>query len=434
MSTSAATPTKTIRTGRRAKGTHAPPSSPSGSWPAIAIPIWTHFDKPAWDYKIYLCAVESLKAGHDPYADAIAVQKQFHATLAQHTQRAGPLQLCLLSADAAAGAPVRCLSAVTRRHRILAVVPVRRAGAGVGGAVGARGQRAAQHFCWSAPRSRLLPRHAVERHHPERQRRHDPVRSGPAGRAAWMAARQVALVLHRGRSGLVLQGSAAQLAGDPVALRPRKMARSRAGGRRWGDPGSTVQPMLYPSLFRHFIEAVELQFSFNQDFGVSPAGLFSGWLMQAWAPIRSGQLSLLSRPTPCRLFATLLYLSRQYLAGRFDLKQWVPVMLCWRHPAQPAADRVRPAAHGDPCRAGLSGASSRCSAPASASPHSWSSFAVINAIALQSWPIWKLTAGTFAGRMFLSRGLYTLLRHKVAGAWLARLEFAADTTADSLRE
>ena len=44
----------------------------------LAIPARNYFEKPAWDVRIYLQGVDSVRAGHDPYADAIAVQRLYH--------------------------------------------------------------------------------------------------------------------------------------------------------------------------------------------------------------------------------------------------------------------------------------------------------------------------------------------------------------------
>src|SRR6185437_7637727 len=43
-----------------------------------AIPFVAHFDQPGWDFAVYRHAVESVRAGHDPYADAIAAQEAVH--------------------------------------------------------------------------------------------------------------------------------------------------------------------------------------------------------------------------------------------------------------------------------------------------------------------------------------------------------------------
>ena len=40
-----------------------------------SIPGWISVDQPGWDVTVYLNAIHSVRAGHDPYADAMAVQR-----------------------------------------------------------------------------------------------------------------------------------------------------------------------------------------------------------------------------------------------------------------------------------------------------------------------------------------------------------------------
>ena len=105
--------------------------------------------------------------------------------------------------------------------------------------------------------------------------------------------------------------------------------------RQWLPAGITaalggvlfaIQSLLWPSLFRGFLEAVELQFSYNRDFGSSPSGLLSNLLFNygvsyslAWPLF----YLLYAVPT----FGLLLYLSRQFLNARLSLEQWLPVLL-----------------------------------------------------------------------------------------------------------
>jgi hypothetical protein len=105
--------------------------------------------------------------------------------------------------------------------------------------------------------------------------------------------------------------------------------------RQWARAGATVvagtalfamQPMIWPTLFRHYLQAVELQFSYNRDFGCSPAGLFSGVLFDRGIPYSpASMIFYLCYAVP--LLGILLWLSREYLRGAFLLRQWVPVLL-----------------------------------------------------------------------------------------------------------
>jgi hypothetical protein len=73
-------------------------------------------------------------------------------------------------------------------------------------------------------------------------------------------------------------------------------------------------------------DAVELQFTYNRDFGCSPAGLISKLLVHRGIPYSpAGTLVYLAYAIP--LFGVLLYLSRRFLAARFTLQQWAPVLL-----------------------------------------------------------------------------------------------------------
>jgi hypothetical protein len=87
-----------------------------------------------------------------------------------------------------------------------------------------------------------------------------------------------------------------------------------------------IQSLIWPSLFRRFLEAVELQFSYNRDFGCSPAGLLSNFLFNHGVSYTAAwTLFYLHYAVPT--FGLLLYLSRQFLNARLSLEQWLPVLL-----------------------------------------------------------------------------------------------------------
>jgi hypothetical protein len=84
--------------------------------------------------------------------------------------------------------------------------------------------------------------------------------------------------------------------------------------------------LIWPALFKHYLKAVELTFSYGSDFGCSPSGLFSYFLWSRGVPYtRSGFVFYLCYAIP--LFFLLLYLSRNFLRGSFSIHQWVPVLL-----------------------------------------------------------------------------------------------------------
>jgi hypothetical protein len=86
-----------------------------------------------------------------------------------------------------------------------------------------------------------------------------------------------------------------------------------------------VQPWIWPSTFRNYLEAVDLQFRYNRDFSSSPAGVVAD-LMFNVAPYRTVSLvAYLASAVPVVL--VLFWLSRRYLQGYLRLKQWLPVLL-----------------------------------------------------------------------------------------------------------
>jgi hypothetical protein len=87
-----------------------------------------------------------------------------------------------------------------------------------------------------------------------------------------------------------------------------------------------AQPLLWPSLFRNYLQAVDLQFQYNRDFGCSPAGLLSDALYSHGIPYSpAGLIFYLGYAIP--LIALLWFLSRKYLNGEFLLREWIPVLL-----------------------------------------------------------------------------------------------------------
>ncbi len=289
-----------------------------------AIPLWTHYDKPGWDIVFYRNAITALHAGHDPYLDAMAVQQAFHATLAQHPNDTppysyvySPMTLSLL--------------------RFLGALPVWLSGSlyWLAVAVGAfvpvfvllrvKAESDAAFFRIVAPVAIFFPGLLAQ----------DTVLSG-----------NVAFVLY----GIVLLGAyigwrkniwlwcylavliASVFKAPLLCLVAIPLFSAR---KQWLPTTITavlglglfaVQSLLWPSLFHHFLQAVELQFSYNRDFGSSPAGVFSYIITGHGVPY-SPYSEIFYLAYAIVLFATLLYLSRKFLDGAFTLAQWVPVLL-----------------------------------------------------------------------------------------------------------
>jgi hypothetical protein len=170
-----------------------------------------------------------------------------------------------------------------------------------------------------------------------------------------------------------------------------------------------VQPMLWPSLFRHYLQAVELQFSYNRDFGCSPAGLFSGLLFDRGIPYSpASYVFYLYYTIP--LCAMLFYLSRQFLGGRFNLRQWIPVLLVGVILLNPRILEYDEIVLAIP----LTLIAWRFASPYLRTKPAIAAvaavFLIANCIAYQSWNIWKLTEGPLLVLFFLL-GCWDLLRN-----------------------
>ena len=289
-----------------------------------AMPVWIHFDTPGWDVAIYHSAIMALAAGHDPYADAIAVQTLFHQQMALHPHADppysyvySPLTLPLL--------------------RAIGVVPGWMSG-GIYWLVYAAGVLAEiwvgmwavednerRYFLYVAPVAAFFPGLLAN----------GIVLSGNVAYILYAAVLGAAVLgWRRGRWGwfyaVVLAASCVKAPLLSLAVIPVLSAR-----RQWVPAGIIVaaggalfamQPIVWPVLFRHYLQAVELQFSYNRDFGCSPAGLFSGVLFDRGIPYSpASMIFYFCYAVP--LFGVLLRLSREFLRGAFSLKRWIPVLL-----------------------------------------------------------------------------------------------------------
>jgi hypothetical protein len=276
-----------------------------------------------WDMQVYRNAVHALQAGHDPYADAIAVQRKFHSHLAEHPHEPAPFSyvyspMTLPVVRWFGGLPVWLAGGV--------YWGLYAAGAGVAVWVGmfAVERREWKWFVVLAPLTLFFPGLL----------QNDVIFSG-----------NVAYILF----GLVMAGAAVGWRrGEWVWFYAAVLAAScckapfltllaipmLCAKRQWLPAGLTavagaalfaVQPHVWPVLFRHYLEAVELQFSFNHDFSCSPDGLLADALFyrvpyQVTSAVSYGAYGAM-------VAGVLLYLRRRFFAGAFGLRQWIPVVL-----------------------------------------------------------------------------------------------------------
>jgi hypothetical protein len=290
-----------------------------------SIAIWALIPSYArgWDVAVYHNAILSLRAHHDPYADAIAIQQAYQSNpLAYHgapipySYVYSPLTLPLL--------------------RGIARFPL----ALVGG------------FYWTLYFLLLGLPIWVEMRFVEPSERvpfailsslviffpgllyNDALFSGNIAYLLYAAALGSAWVgWRRGRWGwfyaAVLVAGCFKtpmltLLAIPVLSARRQWLPATATGAL-GIALFLLQPRLWPVLFSHYMQAVELQFAYNRDFSSSPAGLVANALFHVAPYALTSLLAYLAYAVP--LGAVLLFLSRKFLHGFLTLNQWVPLLL-----------------------------------------------------------------------------------------------------------
>jgi hypothetical protein len=270
---------------------------------AIAIWTWLPGYVVGWDLNVYKNAAIALRAGHDPYVDGMAVQRIFHATRALHptdpppyTYVYSPLTLPLLRWIAAVPFWITAMFYWT---------------AYIAGVI------TALWFGWQA----------VE----EKERR---VFAFLVPAAVFFPGLLENDVLFSGNVAIILYGAIfvatvvgwrrGQWGWFYAAVLLTSCCKALATGMA-GMALFAVQPTIWPVAFKNYLEAVELQFSFNRDFSSSPAGLLANALYDKVPYQTTSAVSYLLYAAV--VGAILLYLRKQFLTGRFSLRQWVPVMM-----------------------------------------------------------------------------------------------------------
>jgi hypothetical protein len=378
-----------------------------------AVPARSHFEQPAWDVAIYLQAVDSLRHGHDPYADAIARQEAFHLA----TQRGetgptpfsyvyGPITLPALWFVAA----VPLWLSATLYWSLYAFGML--AQLWVGFRLASEAERPV--FLFFLPVAAFFPGLLAS----------DIVWSGNIAfilYGAILAASLHGWTKHRWLWFYVVTVVACCFKAPLLTLLAIPVFTAR---KQWLPAALAAasglllffsQSVFAPSLFRHYLQAVELQFSYNRDFGSSPAGLFSGFLFDqklSYSP--AAYILYVAYATPLCLI--LFWLSRRFLAGRLTLSQWVPTLLIGVVLLNPRILEY------DEILLTLPMALVTWRFFRALCPHrtavllSIATFAAVNVIAYRSWSIWKLTEGPLIVCCFLA-GAWTLRRYAMTATY-----------------
>ncbi len=372
----------------------------------IAVPARNRFEKPAWDVRIYLEGVQSVRAGHDPYADAIAVQRAFH----DHRE--------LLPADMTTPFSYVYSPVTLPVLRFVATHPLWLSAIfywslyllGVFAQIWAGFQLAdateSRVFLFFLPVAAFFPGLLAS----------DILWSGNVAFILYGAALFCAVIGWRRHNWTwfylaVLAASCVKapllsLLVIPPLSAPRQWLRATVAAAV-GLALFAAQPLFWPSLFKHYLEAVELQFSYNRDFGSSPAGIFSGMLFDHHLPYSpASYFFYLAYVLP--VFALMVWLSRQYLRGRFTLQRWAPVLLVGvllLNPRILEYDEIMVAL---PLALILWRFCAALLPTRQAIALSVAVFFAANVLAYQNWQIWKLTEGPLLV-VFFSIGVWTLL-------------------------
>ena len=379
------------------------------------IPVWSHFDLPAWDAKIYLTAVHSVQHGHDPWADGVAIQKAAHRNAPHSPSPQGPFSyvyspITLPVLQAAGMLPLWLVASV---YFLLYIAGV---AAELWFGVQAMHPRSTDpgergFFRFVTPLTIFFPGFLAC----------DTILSGNVVFLFYGAI--LASAVYAWRKGqwrwfylAVLLASCFKAPLLSLLAIPILSAR-----RQWLWTALTgtaavalfaMQPVLWPTYFHNYYEAVMLQFQYNRDFGFSPAGLFSGVLYDHNIPYSpASSIFYLAYAIP--LFAILWSFSRRFLRGEFNILDWAPVLLVGVILLNPRLIEYDAAPLALPL-ALIAWRFIRRFAEGRAALLSFALlFAACNAFALQSWSMWKLTEGPLLV-VFFAAGAYTLLNPRRA--------------------
>lgn len=276
-----------------------------------------------WDLNVYRDAMRSLLAGHDPYADAMAIQRIYHAqgphppgTAVPFSYVYSPMTLGLVRL--AGRMPVAVVGTIYWLVYAAAVM----ATLAVGWWMVEKPER--RVFALLVPAAVFFPGLLQQ----------DVLFSG-----------NVAFILY----GLVLTGAwlgwrrgvwwpfyVAVVAAScfkapllslvviaPLSARGQWVKATAAAAV--GVALFAVQPHVWPSLFRNYLMAVELQFDYNRDFSSSPAGLAANAFFNR-APYKVVSVvayALYGLP----VFAVMVKLGNRVKAGALRLREWAPVLV-----------------------------------------------------------------------------------------------------------
>jgi hypothetical protein len=276
-----------------------------------------------WDFLNFRDAIASLRAGHDPYLDALAVQNAYHAQLARHLDVAAPLSYVYSPATLpllrAVGKLPLAVSGVLYWILFAAayVVPMRV------GVQWAEDDERRWVMCL-APFAVFFPGLLQS----------DVLFSGNiaillygcALSAAWVGWKKDSWVWFYATVLVASIFKAPML--SLIAIPVLSSRKQWFPGLMVGTAGVFVfctQPLLWPSLFANYMKILDYMFAMARDFSSSPAGVLTDLFYNPSTYQKTLAFFYLAYAVP--VVCVLLYLAPKYFSGQITLKQWAPVMM-----------------------------------------------------------------------------------------------------------
>lgn len=289
----------------------------------VVLLLWVASHRYGWDLQVYQSGMMSLRAGHDPYADGMELQRWFHRSVVAPSELLplpyiyGPMTLPVL----------RWASAYSFQLTggIYWALYVAGALAVLWVMMRAMEDDERYGFALVAPAAIFFPGLLMQA---------DVIFSGNVAYIVYGAAFLTAYAgWRRGWWGwfyvVVLLASCCKLPMLSLLAIPlfsaRRHWRSVCVAAAAGVGMFLLQAVLWPELFRNYLEVLEMQFTYSHDFGMSPAGLLADALYGVVPYQLTGAVVYVLYAVP--VFGTMAYLSRRFFAGEFTLREWMPVLM-----------------------------------------------------------------------------------------------------------
>lgn len=290
---------------------------------AITFPIWLRVSHPGWDARVYTRAMRWVAAGQDPYAEGIAQEETYYAR--PHSANDGipfayvysPITLPMLKL--ASAVPPQLLRGEYWLLYALGAL------ATIWVTAHAAEEDEKKWMALMAPAALFFPGLLV----------HDVIQSGNLAyilygltlsaawlgwkRDNWMPFYLVVVMASCFKAPYLCLLAISFFSARREAWRTTLAATAGLGL-------FAVQGWIWPTVFGHYLRAVELQFCWNRDFGASPAGQF-GILLDTlhfhfeWA----SWCFYLIYALP--IAALLWIVGQRYQRGEITLGAWMPILL-----------------------------------------------------------------------------------------------------------